>query len=62
MVPAAVCKDTKASLLVHLRDENLDFSGGTETQQKFEYVMWSTDFDRVSLNRLRSYADMSFLF
>lgn len=30
VVPAAVCKDTKASLLVHLRDETLDFSGGTE--------------------------------
>lgn len=29
MVPAAVCKDNKASLLVHLRDEALDFSGSS---------------------------------
>lgn len=27
VIPAAVCKDNKASLLVHLRDESLDFSG-----------------------------------
>ncbi|CAM9998761.1 unnamed protein product, partial [Sphacelaria rigidula] len=27
VVSAAVCKDNKASLLVHLRDETLNFSG-----------------------------------
>lgn len=29
VIPTTVSKDTKASLLVHLRDETLDFSGAT---------------------------------
>ncbi|CAM9514119.1 unnamed protein product, partial [Scytosiphon promiscuus] len=29
MIPQAVCRDTKASLLVHLRDEALNFAGDT---------------------------------
>lgn len=53
MVPAAVCKDTKASLLVHLRDETLDFSGGTETPHRI------IDINSFSFSRgLRSCADV----
>lgn len=33
MISAAVCKDNKASLLVHLRDETLNFSGKRCTMQ-----------------------------